>query len=95
MLKNHVYIYINKDGNPSTKSTRHVEANLNTQGKLKHENNSNEVEDLMLKMHPLLQSQLVSMHELVCVKKMKNHDERLGWLAHVGGLSTLIVYTKI
>jgi uncharacterized membrane protein len=25
-----VYIYINKDGNPSTKSTRHVKANVNT-----------------------------------------------------------------
>jgi hypothetical protein len=24
------YIYINKDGNPFTKSTRHVEANVNT-----------------------------------------------------------------
>jgi len=28
--KNPVYIYINKDGNPSTISTRHVEANVNT-----------------------------------------------------------------
>jgi hypothetical protein len=27
---NPIYIYINKDGNPSTKSTRHVEANVNT-----------------------------------------------------------------
>jgi hypothetical protein len=27
--KPYVYIYINKDGNPSTKSTRHVEANVN------------------------------------------------------------------
>jgi hypothetical protein len=25
-----MYIYKNKDGNPSTKSTRHVEANVNT-----------------------------------------------------------------
>jgi hypothetical protein len=25
-----LYIYINKDGNPSTKSTRHVETNVNT-----------------------------------------------------------------
>ncbi len=25
-----LYIYMNKDGNPSTKSTRHVEANVNT-----------------------------------------------------------------
>jgi hypothetical protein len=27
---NPVHIYINKDGNPFTKSTRHVEANVNT-----------------------------------------------------------------
>jgi hypothetical protein len=26
----YIYIYINKDGNPSTKSTRHVDANVNT-----------------------------------------------------------------
>jgi hypothetical protein len=25
-----IYIYINKNGNPFTKSTRHVEANVNT-----------------------------------------------------------------
>jgi hypothetical protein len=28
--KNPIYIYINKDGNPSTKSTRYVETNVNT-----------------------------------------------------------------
>jgi hypothetical protein len=28
--KRPIYIYINKDGNPSTKSTRHVDANVNT-----------------------------------------------------------------
>jgi hypothetical protein len=28
--KNPVYIYIYKDGNPSTISTRHVKANVNT-----------------------------------------------------------------
>jgi hypothetical protein len=27
------YTYINKDGNPSTKSTRHVEANVNIRKK--------------------------------------------------------------
>jgi hypothetical protein len=44
------YIYINKDGNPSTKSTRHVEANVNTwKENQDHQNNSNEVEDAMLK----------------------------------------------
>jgi len=42
-----LYIYINKDGNPSTKSTRHVDANVNT-GKENqdHQNSSNEVEDV-------------------------------------------------
>jgi hypothetical protein len=52
-----VYIYINKDGNPSTKSTRHVETNINTQkGNQDNQNNdSNEVEDIMLKGHPLSQ----------------------------------------
>jgi len=52
----YIYIYINKDGNPSKKSTRHVEANVNT----RKENQdqliySNEVEDVMLKGHPLPQ----------------------------------------
>jgi hypothetical protein len=44
-------LYINKDGNPSTISTRHVKANINT-GK-KNQNNRNEVEDLMLSGHAL------------------------------------------
>jgi hypothetical protein len=40
-------IYINKDGNPSTISTRHVEANVNTQEENQNnQNSSNEVEDL-------------------------------------------------
>ncbi len=52
----YIYIYINKDGNPSTKSTRHVEANVNTQkGNQDHQNNYNEVEDIMLKGHTLSQ----------------------------------------
>jgi hypothetical protein len=51
-----MYIYINKDGNPFTKSTRHVEANVNTQKENQdHQNSSNEVEDVMLKGHPLPQ----------------------------------------
>jgi hypothetical protein len=45
-----IYIYIHKDGNPSTKSIRHVDANVNigkeNQG---HGNNSNEVENRTLK----------------------------------------------
>ncbi len=54
--RNLVYIYINKDGNPSTKSTRHVKANVNTQKENQNnQNSSNEVEDLMLKGHPLPQ----------------------------------------
>jgi hypothetical protein len=53
-LEKTLYIYINKDGNPSTKSTRHVEANVNTQKENQNnQNSSNEVEDLMLKGHPL------------------------------------------
>jgi hypothetical protein len=28
--QNHAYTYVNKDGNPSTKSRRHVKANANT-----------------------------------------------------------------
>jgi ABC-type xylose transport system substrate-binding protein len=47
---------INKDGNPSTKNTRHVGANVNTQKEdQNNQNNSNEVENLMLKGHRLLQ----------------------------------------
>jgi hypothetical protein len=42
-----VYIYINKDGNPSTKSTRHVDANVDTQKKNQdHQNSSSEEEDV-------------------------------------------------
>jgi len=47
---------MNKDGNPSTISTRHVEANVNTREENQsNQNSSNEVEDLMLKGHPLPQ----------------------------------------
>jgi hypothetical protein len=47
-----IYIYINKDENPSTKSTRHVDANVNTQKENQnHQNNSNEMENIMLKGH--------------------------------------------
>jgi len=49
-------IYINKDGNPSITSTRHVEANVSTQEENQNNQNcSNEAEDLMLKGHPLPQ----------------------------------------
>jgi hypothetical protein len=45
-----IYIYINKDGNPSTKNTKHVEENVNTRKENQdHQNSSNEVEDVMLK----------------------------------------------
>jgi hypothetical protein len=51
-----VYIKINKDENPSTKSTRHVKANVNTQKQNQdNQNNSNAMEDIMLKGHPLPQ----------------------------------------
>jgi hypothetical protein len=47
-----IYIYIYKDGNPSRKSTRHVNANVNTQKENQdHQNINNEVEDIMLKGH--------------------------------------------
>jgi hypothetical protein len=52
-------MYIHTDGNPSTKSTRHVNANVNIQKENQdHQNNqndSNEVEDVMLKGHPMPQ----------------------------------------
>jgi hypothetical protein len=45
-----VYIYINKDGNPSTKSTRHVDANINMRKENQdHQNSNNEVEDVNAK----------------------------------------------
>jgi len=51
-----LYIYINKDGNPSTKCTRHVDANANTQKENQdRQNSSNEVEDVMLKKNPMPQ----------------------------------------
>ncbi len=51
-----MYIYINKDENPSTKSIMHVDANVNTQKEnLDHQNNNNEMEDVMLKGHPMPQ----------------------------------------
>jgi hypothetical protein len=51
-----MYIYINKDGNPSTKNTRHVEANVNTQKENQnHQINNNEVENIMPKGYPLPQ----------------------------------------
>ncbi len=49
-------IYINKDRNSSTKGTRHVEANVNTQKENQdNQNINNEVKDKMLKGHPLPQ----------------------------------------
>ncbi len=51
---NFTYIYINKDGNPSTQNTKHVDANVNTwKENQDHQNSSNEVEDVMLKGHPM------------------------------------------
>jgi hypothetical protein len=53
-----LYMYINKDGNPFIKSKRHVDATVNTRkGNQEHQNNSNsnEVEDVMLKGHPMPQ----------------------------------------
>jgi hypothetical protein len=48
--------YINKDGNPYTKNTRHVDANVSTRKRNQdHQNNSNEMEDVMLNGHPMPQ----------------------------------------
>jgi hypothetical protein len=55
-IKKDLYIYINKDGNPSTKTTRHVDANVNARKEnVNHQNNNNELEDVMLKGHPMPQ----------------------------------------
>jgi hypothetical protein len=52
----YTYRYINKDGNPSAKSTRHVDAKVNTQKENQgHQNNSNKMESGMLKGHPMPQ----------------------------------------
>jgi len=52
----YIYIYRNKDGNPFIKNTRHVEANVNMRREnLDNQNSSNEMEDVMLKGHPLPQ----------------------------------------
>ncbi len=49
-----MYIYINKYGSPFTKSTRHVNANVNTRKENQnYQNNCNEVEDIMLKGHSM------------------------------------------
>ncbi len=51
-----MYIYINKDENPSSKTTRHVNAKVNPwKGNQNHQNSSNEVEDTMLRGHPIPQ----------------------------------------
>lgn len=43
-----IYICINRDENPSTESTRHVEANVNTRKENQNnQNSSNELEGLM------------------------------------------------
>jgi hypothetical protein len=48
---------MNKDGNPSTKGTRHVDENVNTpkETKIVKTVSNNEVEDIMLKGHPIPQ----------------------------------------
>ncbi len=56
MGKKKTYIYINKGGNLFTKNTRHVDANVNKwKEDQNHQNNSNEMEDVMLKRHPIPQ----------------------------------------
>ncbi len=49
LMGQNLYIYIYKDGNPSRKNTRHVDANVDTRKENQdHQNNSNEMEDIML-----------------------------------------------
>jgi hypothetical protein len=48
LLSDFLNEFLNKDGNPSTKSTTHVNANA-LQENLGHQNSINEVEDVMLK----------------------------------------------
>jgi hypothetical protein len=56
LRENPIYTYRNKDGNTSTISIRHVEANVNTQKENQNnQNNSNEEKDVTLKGHPLPQ----------------------------------------
>jgi thymidylate synthase len=51
-----LHIYYKHDENPSLKNTRHVEANVNTlKENQNNQNNSNEMEDVMLKGYPLPQ----------------------------------------
>jgi hypothetical protein len=51
-----LYIYINKDGSLFIKNTRHVNANVNTRKENQdHQNNCNEVKNMMLKGHPMPQ----------------------------------------
>jgi len=60
-----ICIYINKDGNASTKSTRHVTAMQTHKRELKetrdHQNSRNEVENVTLKEHPMPKGALVGM----------------------------------
>jgi hypothetical protein len=67
--------------NPSTKSTRHIETNVNTcKENQDHQNNNNEVENLMLKGHTLPQiisdrcslAGMCGRWKMVCVEEMKN-----------------------
>jgi hypothetical protein len=55
-LKEAPYMYINNDGNSSTKNTRHVDANVNTRKRNQyHQDSSIEVEDVTLNGHPMPQ----------------------------------------
>jgi hypothetical protein len=50
LLSDSLNEFLNKDGNPSTKSTRHVDANVNARKEnLGHQNSINEMEDVILK----------------------------------------------
>jgi hypothetical protein len=56
LLSDSLNEFLNKDANPSTKSTRHVDANENARKEnLGHQNSSYEVKNIMLKGHPMPQ----------------------------------------
>jgi hypothetical protein len=90
----YTYIYENKNGNLFTKGTTHVETNINTwKENQEHQNNNNEVEDIMLKGHPLSQIS----YQWRCTswyvrKRWKTATKCDSPLKNQGGLHTLSNY---
>ncbi len=58
-----VCIYIKKNANPSTKSTRHVDANVNIEKENQdHQNSSNEVKDNAKRAIYVINQLVMEMH---------------------------------